>query len=530
MKAGSSPVLNEETSVQLQWFLEHSARQLPEKTALVCGDQVYAYRELDRAANHLAHGLIAAGVQRGDRVAMWLDNGLQAVLSVFAVLKAGAVILPVNPTTKSEKLAYLLNHSRASALILPGRKLGALESHWPLLPYLQGVIAVGTASPVIAGCGKRCVSFESLLYEQTSQDEPPATQADDADLAAIIYTSGSTGNPKGVMLTHRNVVSAVTSVATYLENRPEDVIFSVLPLSFGYGLLQLLTTVKVGATLVLEKSFTFPHAVLDKMARQRATGLALVPTISAILVEMDLGKYDFSQLRYVTNAGAAWPTEHIRELRRRLPHVRLYSMYGLTECLRASYLAPEEIDRRPASIGRGMPGVELCVVDPEGRRVGPGVVGELVVRGPNVMQGYWELPEETGSVLRPGPWPGERVLYTGDLFRTDEEGYLSFVGRKDDLIKSRGEKVSPREVENALYDHPAVAEAAVIGVPDAVLGQAIRAIVALKAGRQATPQELLRHCAGRLEDFMVPQSIELCESLPKSANGKIDKRQLSGVK
>jgi long-chain acyl-CoA synthetase len=246
----------------------------------------------------------------------------------------------------------------------------------------------------------------------------------------------------------------------------------------------------------------------------------------AMLLQMDLTKYDLSRLRYVTNTGAAMPVEHIRRLRSLLPHVTIYSMYGLTECKRVSYLPPDQIDVRPDSVGRGMPNEEVYIVDDAGRRVGPGEVGELVVRGSNVMKGYWEMPEATDAVLKSGPLPGERVLYTGDLFRADQEGYLYFVGRRDDIIKSRGEKVAPREVENVLCRHPAVAEAAVVGVEDEILGQAVKAVVAVRAGSSVTERELLGHCATHLEDFMVPKIVELRDELPRTSNGKIDKRAL----
>lgn len=515
--------------MQLESFLEQSARQWSEKTALVCGADRVSYAALEASANRLAHALVAEGLQRGDRVAIHLDNRVENVAAVFAVLKAGAVFVPVNPTTKPEKLVDVLNHSRAAVLILPQRRLASLESHWPRLPHLRTLVVAGGREPVTGAMQKRCVSLEELTRPYVRHENPPVKRALDIDLAALIYTSGSTGSPKGVMLTHRNMRSATITVSDYLHNTAEEVILSVLSLSYGYGLLQVLTAFRVGATVILEKSLAYPHAVLQKLVREQVTGFPGVPTISAILLQMDLGRYDLSHLRYMTNAGAAWPTEHIRQLRERLPHVQLVAMYGLTECLRASYLPFDEIDRRPTSVGRGMPNEELWIVDDQAHRVGPGVVGELVVRGSHVMQGYWELPEETERVLRPGLLPGERVLYTGDLFQADDEGFLYFVGRKDDIIKSRGEKVSPREVENVLYSHPAVAEAAVIGVPDALLGQAIKAIVTLKPEPPATEQELLRHCAGYLEDFMVPQAVEIREMLPKTDNGKINKRELSGA-
>jgi len=256
------------------------------------------------------------------------------------------------------------------------------------------------------------------------------------------------------------------------------------------------------------------------------TGFPIVPTIAALLLQMDLSKYDFSSLRYLTNTAAALPTHHIVKLRSLFPQARLFSMYGLTECKRVSYLPPDQLDIRPGSVGRGMPNEEVYIVNDEGNRVGPGVVGQLVVRGSNVMKGYWEMPEATDRVLKPGPVPGEKVLYTGDLFRMDEEGFLFFVGRKDDIIKSRGEKVSPKEVENVLSSLDGVAEVAVLGVPDEILGQAVKAFIQVKEGIVLTEKDVLRHCSRHLEDFMMPKIIEFRAVLPKTANGKINKREL----
>jgi acyl-CoA synthetase (AMP-forming)/AMP-acid ligase II len=284
---------------------------------------------------------------------------------------------------------------------------------------------------------------------------------------------------------------------------------------------------KIGGTVILERSFTYPYAVIEKLVQEKVTGFPLVPTISAILLQLELKKYDFSSLRYVTNTAAALPTQHIRQLRKVFPHVKLYSMYGLTECKRVSYLPPDQIDLRPTSVGRSMPNEEVYIVDDNGRRVDPGVIGELVVRGSNVMKGYWELPEETDKFLRRGDLPGEKVLYTGDLFRMDEEGFLYFVGRKDDIIKCRGEKVSPREIEDVLYSLDGIAEAAVLGVPDGLLGQAIRAIITLREGARLTQRDIQRHCSQHLEDFMVPKFVEFRDSLPKTSSGKISKRELA---
>jgi long-chain acyl-CoA synthetase len=288
----------------------------------------------------------------------------------------------------------------------------------------------------------------------------------------------------------------------------------------------LFSAIKVGARFVLEKGIAFPHVTLTRMASEKVTGFAMVPTIAAVLLEMDLSRYELQSLRYITNAGAGLPTEHTRRLRAVLPHVDVVLMYGQTECLRISYLEPREVDRRPDSVGRGMPNQELQILSAEGQPVGTNEVGELVVRGSHVMRGYWRMPVETAATLRPGRFPGEYVHHTGDLFRQDEEGYLYFVARGDDIIKSKGEKVSPREVENALYRLDGVAEAAVVGVPHPVFGQAVKAVVVLRSDVRLEARDVQRHCASCLEDFMVPAVVEFASSLPKSDNGKILKASL----
>jgi long-chain acyl-CoA synthetase len=512
--------------MQVEQFLEQSVQRFPDKTALVCGDRRLTYLEIEEQSNRLAHALIGEGVQRGDRVAVYLENSVETVVSVFAILKAGAVFLLVNPTTKADKLAYMLNNCRAVALIIDLNKCRGIRDCWPQTPRLKTIFAAGEDAAGRLDIGMPLVPLEQIFRQSDLPKQAPPKRCIDIDLAALIYTSGSTGKPKGVMLTHLNVVSAATSITTYLQNVPDDIILNVLPLSFDYGLYQMLMAFEVGATLVLERSFTYPYAVVEQLIREKVTGLPVVPTILAVLLQLDLKKYDFSSLRYITNTAASLPTHHIQQLRELFPSVKVYSMYGLTECKRVSYLPPDQIDIRPTSVGKGMPNEEVYIVDEEGRRVGPGLIGELVVRGSNVMTGYWESPEETNKVLRPGPIPGERVLYTGDFFRMDEEGYLYFVGRKDDIIKSRGEKVSPKEIEDVLYSLDDVAEAAVVGVPDAVLGQAIKAIITLRDGSRLTQQDLLRHCAKHLEDFMVPKFVEFRDSLPKTSSGKISKREL----
>ena len=502
-------------------FLEQSAERFPDKVALVCDGRRLTYAEIEEQANRLAHGLRARGLQRGDRVAVWLPNSAEAAVAIFGALKAGGIFVVLNATTPTGKVARILNNCTASALVLPARQSEDARFLQQAVPSLGTVILCGDApSPA---------ELPGLRWEDVLGAAPPTRppcRTIDVDLACLIYTSGSTGDPKGVMSTHANVVFATGSIIQYLENTPEDIVINVLPLSFDYGLYQLLMVFRFGGTLVLERSFAYPAAVLRRIEEERVTGLPGVPTLYAMLLQMNLSPFDLSSLRYMTNTAATLPVEHIRRLRARFPWVRFYSMYGLTECKRVCYLPPEELDRRPGSVGIPIPGTEVWIEDESGRRLGPGEVGELVVRGSHVMQGYWNDPEETARRYRPGRYPAERLLYTGDLFYMDEDGFLYFVARKDDIIKTRGEKVAPREVEEVLYRLPGVVEVAVVGVPDEILGQAVKAFIVCGNGVRLTPQDVLRHCRAHLEDFAVPRSVEFRESLPKTPSGKIDRRAL----
>ena len=503
--------------MRVEQFLKDSARRFGDKVALVAGGARMTYRDLDRASDRLAAALAEHGLARGDRVIVFMDNCREAVIAIFAALKAGAVFSPINPSTKADKLAYVINNCGARALITQEKLRAVADAALAEAPSVALTIVAGAREPP-----RGAVSFEAALAAGLA---PPGNPGIDLDLAMLIYTSGSTGFPNGVMMTHQNVVAAATSITTYLENTPDDVILNVLPISFDYGLYQVLMAVKVGATLVLEQSFAFPQAIFARMTAERVTGLPLVPTMAALILQMrDLTPGAFPHLRYLTNTAAALPPAHIARLQALFPTARLYSMYGVTECKRCTYLPPAELARRPGSVGIAIPGTEAYVVDEHGARVAPGVVGELVIRGAHVMQGYWNNPEATARALRPGPHPWEKVLHTGDLFRTDDDGFLYFVARKDDIIKTRGEKVSPKEVENALYALPGIREAAVVGVPDPVLGLAIKAVVAVDAGAKLTAHDVIRHCARHLEDFMVPKTVEFRDALPKTESGKISRR------
>ena len=505
-------------------FLIESARRLPDKVGLVCGDARLSYAALEARSNSLAHALVQRGVGRGDRVVVFADNTVEAVLSFWAVLKTNAVVVMVNPQTKADKLAYLLNDCRARALVTDGHLASAYRPAVAAAPHLASVIVAGEAEVSALPGG---VSFAAAEHGGP-RHEAPLRRAIDVDLASIIYTSGSTGEPKGVMLTHANMLAAATSITAYLENVEDDVILGVLPLAFDYGLYQMIMAFKVGGRLLLERSFTFPAQVLARVVAEGVTGFPGVPTMFSILAEMKSARsYDFGTVRYVTNTAAALTDRHVASIRDIFPRARLFSMYGLTECKRCTYLPPEDLARKPGSVGIAIPNTEIWIADDDGRRLGPGLVGQLVVRGATVMRGYWEKPEATARKLRPGPLPGEQVLYTGDLCRLDDDGYLYFVARMDDVIKSRGEKVAPKEVETVLMNVPGVKAAAVIGVDDAILGQAVKAFVVLEDGAALGERELQRACQERLESFMVPKHIVLVPELPLTTSGKIKKTGLS---
>lgn len=494
-------------------YIVRSAQATPGKIGLVCGRSRTAYGELAAAAGSWAGYLVDSGLAKGDRAAVYLENSPEAVTAIFGILQAGGCIVIVNPSTQAKRLGFILENCGAKFLVAAREKA----------PTVADALSQCSVPPRVLWAGEGDVpggvDFGDVCREKRAA---PVVRVTDDDLAAIIYTSGSTGVPKGVTMLHRNVDAAVRIVGGYLANNPDDIILSVLALSASYGLLQLLVTFMTGGCLVLEKGAGYPYEIVKRIKDERVTGFAGTPTLFAILLTLEgLEKEDFSHLRYVTNAAAALPASFVPKLRAIFPHTKIYLMHGLTECLRTTFLPPEEVDRRPTSVGRGMPGVELWIEGPDGKKLGAGEVGELMVRSPTVMQGYWNDPEGTAKTLKPGRNPQDTVLRTHDLFTMDKEGYFHFVARADELIKCRGEKVSPIEVEDAVYLLDAVQETRVIGVPDPVLGQAIKAEIVLKEGRTLVVQEVKAHCRRNLEDFKVPQMVEFVASLPKTAGGKI---------
>lgn len=510
----------------LNEFLEQSAYNYPDKIALICRDKKNTFMEIERAANSFCNALIGEGFKRQDRAVIYLDNSVESAVALFGILKAGGIFVIINPMVKLKKLEYILADCQARVLITDTRHLAAISEITPNLPQLDSVIITDyekSGTQYDPAAQPRTLSYKKITEHHSLEYSLPCCI--DMDLASLIYTSGYSGNPKGVMLTHHNMVSAANSVIKYLENNSDDIIMSTLPLAFSYGLYQLLMAFKFGGTLILEKAFVYPERIIDLVVKEKVTGWPMVPTIIAILLRLKgLDKHDFSRLRYITSASQALPPSHIVQLRKIFPAVKIFNMYGLTECKRVCYLPPEQIDKRPTSVGKAMPNTEAYIVNEQGEEITEAEIpGELVIRGSNVMNGYWNLPEETAKALRPGRYHGDKVLYTGDLFTKDEEGYLYYQSRKDDVINIGGQKVIPKEVENVLCEIEGVIEAAVIGIHDDVLGQAIKAFIHVADSSKANEKDIIAFCNRRLESFSVPRYITFCDEFPKTESGKVRK-------
>jgi long-chain acyl-CoA synthetase len=453
------------------------------------------------------------GLQPGDRVALYLDNTAQCAAAIFGTLLAGGVFLVVNPQTKAEKLAFILDDSGARILVAEGHSSATAA---------EAVAQLGGVRVLAARSAPGADTFPSLEQALAAAEPAPVRPGTaPPDLAALVYTSGTTGRPKGVMLSHEALAFVSGSIAEYLRLDGDDRILSILPLAYTYGLSQLLVGIRIGGTLLLERTFAFPARTLERMHAEQATVFPAVPTVYATLIGMSHAR-TYDSVRCVTNAAAALPPAMHDGIRRLFPNAGLYRMYGQTECVRVSYLEPELVESKPTSVGRAIPGTEAFVLDDAGRPVQPGETGLLYVRGPHLMTGYWGDPALTAERLS----DDGRTLSTNDNFTVDEDGLLYFVGRTDDIIKTRGEKVSTVEIENVLHALEGVRQAAVVGVPDELLGEAVRAYVVPDGSRALMPEDVLRFARTKLENFMVPRDVIIVDELPHTESGKIRKRSL----
>jgi acyl-CoA ligase (AMP-forming) (exosortase A-associated) len=506
-------------------MLRTSAERSPDGEALVHGERRLSYREVTRRTEGVAEGLRRAGLVRGDRIGIYLEPTIAQVISIFGVSEAGGVFVPINATLFPEQVGHIAKDCGMKGLITTAAKLSTLTPLVHQIPSLEFVVLTGEGdTPQTALPAHRLEE----LYELSG---PPEwrDQAISKDLAAILYTSGSTGKPKGVMLSHANIMAGSTIVSTYLGISSAERILAVLPFSFDAGMNQLMTAFQQGGTIVLI-NFVFAREVVQMLLKERITGLAGVPTLWSLLAQPSstLQKQPLPDLRYITNTGGAMPQAVLKVLRQALPTTKIFLMYGLTEAFRSTYLPPEELDRRPTSMGKAIPDTEILVIKEDGKLCEPGEIGELVHRGPTVSLGYWNRPEDTARALRPNPVLSpemgdcERVCYSGDLVKTDDEGFLYFVGRRDTMIKSSGFRISPTEIEEVLFQTGKLRGAAAIGIPDDVLGQVVKVFVVAKDGTPLDPQELLTICAEKMPRYMVPKFLEVLDELPKTSSGKVD--------
>lgn len=510
----------------LHSLLREHAEARPDAPALSYKGSTQTYAEVWASACAVAAGLGELGLARGDRCAIFLEKRPETVASIFGTTAAGGVFVPVNPLLKGSQVAHILDDCAVKVLITSRERLVMLREELKGCEALEHIVLVGTGIPDELALDAQVHAWSDLVPTDASA---PVDATIDQDLAAILYTSGSTGMPKGVVLSHRNLVVGAESVSSYLGNGPEDVILSVLPLSFDAGLSQITTAFSVGAHVVL-MNYLLPSEVPVLCAEHGVTGLTCVPPLWLQLAGVEWPPEAQVGLRYFANTGGRMPRATLQRLREHFPTARPFLMYGLTESFRSTYLDPAEVDRRPDSIGKAIPNAEILVVRPDGTPCEPGEEGELVHRGALVAQGYWGDPVRSAERFRPLPreqasWrTPELCVWSGDRVMADEEGFLYFVGRLDDMIKTSGYRVSPTEIEEVAYDTGLVRDAVALGLPDVRLGQRIVLLVTPPAGQaEVEVDRLLIALRRAMPPYMVPSTIDVRPELPRSPNGKFDR-------
>ena len=505
-------------------MLQASAARSPGKEAIVCGDRRLSYGEVWRRVRGAASGLRRLGMERSDRIGIYTEPSEAQALSILSVSCAGGVFVPINDVLFPDQVTHIANDCRMRGLITSESKLERVRE---VLPETNLDFVVVTGEGELPDLSVEVESLAELMERAVPKDWRESSIG--KDLAALIYTSGSTGRAKGVMLSHEQILAGSRIVSSYLGITHQDRTLAALPFSFDAGLNQLMTAMQHGATVVI-KPFVFARQLVEALVDEEITGMGGVPPLWSLMAQpsSSLHKHQYPHLRYISNTGGAMPLSVLESLRNSLPDTNVFLMYGLTEAFRSTYLPPEELDRRPTSMGKAIPETEILVVTDNGELCGPGEVGELVHRGPTVSMGYWGQPELTAKSLRPHPLlppelgESEDVVYSGDLVKADEDGFLYFVARRDAMIKSAGFRISPTEVETVLFQTGRLREAAVVGLPDEILGQAIKAFVVPRDGDAVDAEALIAFCSERMPRHMVPKSVESMDSLPKTGSGKID--------
>ncbi len=514
---------------QLHHLVADAARRSGDAPAVTYKDVTLTYAELWRDLRTVGAGLQRLGLKRGERVGVYLDKRLETVTAMFGLSAASGVFVPINPVLRPKQVAYILDNCSCRMLITTPERLGLLRDEMALCPSIEQVILLGSA-PASADERYRVTTWEEL-WRAAPVDALKDLSVVDYDMGAILYTSGSTGKPKGVVVSHRNLIVGAESVSAYLENTPSDVILAALPLSFDAGFSQLTTGFNAGAHVVLI-NYLLPDDVIRLCAKHGVTGLTAVPPFWIQLAEKPVPEQAARSMRYFANTGGRMPKATLDKLRSNFPHAKPYLMYGLTEAFRSTYLDPTEVERHPDSIGKAIPNAEILVVRPDGTLCDPGEQGELVHRGPLVTLGYWKDAERTAQRFKPAParedgfCMPEMAVWSGDLVVRDEEGFLYFVGRNDEMIKTSGYRVSPTEIEEVAYDTGLVRDAVALGVDDPKLGQHVVLLVSPVEGKEIDPDALLAEFKKQVPLYMVPQRIVVRPTLPRSPNGKFDRNLL----
>jgi len=508
----------------LHEFIEFTSTQSPSNTALRHKNESLDYQNLNKEIVSLGQALLELGVSAGERIGIYLPKRFETVFSFFAASYAGAVFVPINPLLKPEQVAYILKDCNVRILISSHDRLSQLHEFLIDCHDLMSVIDVNNKFTL-----EKKFHFNTLHLESLSSPKKHSPHRRiDSDIAAILYTSGSTGKPKGVVLSHKNMITGAKSVAEYLNNTSKDNLLAVLPFSFDYGLSQLTTAFHVGASVTL-LDYLLPRDVIKAIEKFKISGLAGVPPLWNQLANLNWGEAS-KTLRYFTNSGGAMPQATLKLLQDALPNTEPYLMYGLTEAFRSTYLPPSEINNRPNSMGKAIPNAEVMVVREDGSPCAPGEPGELVHRGSLVSLGYWNDSLKTAEHFKPVPTKEngltltEIAVWSGDTVKMDEDGFLYFISRKDDMIKTSGYRVSPTEVEEIIYATGLVSEVAALGITHPALGQAI---VVIATTPEATAEQILTACKKHLPNFMMPAHIEVIDLIPKNPNGKIDRKQLA---
>ncbi|MGD9171321.1 MAG: class I adenylate-forming enzyme family protein [Candidatus Thiodiazotropha sp.] len=492
-------------------FRESVAKH-PDSLALANSYHRVSYRELSDLVGKVSNFLLSSGLQKGDRVAMVVTNSAEYAAIFYGIWSAGGVSVALNTQAKAKDIINWVNHSDAKWLFMDRRH----PEHKAICEASGSFTLIDVGLENAAQTGNDRVNWQQIADTESIDPNIVLTQS---DLASIIYTSGTTGNPKGVTLSHGNLNTNIDSILAYLDLKAEDSILNVLPFYYSYGNSILHTHLAIGASIILENSLLYPHRIMERMEQEAVSGFSGVPSTFALLLSrVNLADYDLSKLRYITQAGGAMAPSLADRLINALPHTQLFIMYGQTEAsARLTYLPPHMLEKKRGSIGIAIPNTTIEVRNKSGRVTAPGETGEICANGENIMQGYWKDKEKTREVLKDG-W-----LYTGDLAHTDADGYLYIDGRSSDMIKSGANRISPKEIEEVIQELEDVHEVAVVGTPDELLGEIIKAYVVPKKGSELKQMTIQRHCKSNLAIYKIPKFIEFIEELPKTASGKIQK-------